>query len=201
MSNIKKYAALFLLALAPLLTGCVKMTMDLKINTDATISGNAIFAVSDALAALSDTTSQSLSPDSFINVKSKGVRVEKYEDGKYTGERVIFDHAPTTIFAGGKSDQSNQSFSVKRVGSQYQVAGELDLSSGDLAPLNDPNNPLGDAFTQTLLATADLRITVAFPGKVISANGTINHSDNSICLLYTSPSPRDYAASRMPSSA
>ena len=26
-------------------------------------------------------------------------------------------------------------------------------------------------------------------------------SDPSICLLYTSPSPRDYAASRMPSSA
>ena len=43
--------------------------------------------------------------------------------------------------------------------------------------------------------------------------GFINHSDNPncekylignkyyICLLYTSPSPRDYAASRMPSSA
>ena len=25
--------------------------------------------------------------------------------------------------------------------------------------------------------------------------------DNKLCLLYTSPSPRDYAASRMPSSA
>ena len=28
-----------------------------------------------------------------------------------------------------------------------------------------------------------------------------NHGDNNTCLLYTSPSPRDYAASRMPSSA
>ena len=28
-----------------------------------------------------------------------------------------------------------------------------------------------------------------------------NLETNTICLLYTSPSPRDYAASRMPSSA
>ena len=27
------------------------------------------------------------------------------------------------------------------------------------------------------------------------------HGDDDLCLLYTSPSPRDYAASRMPSSA
>ena len=34
----------------------------------------------------------------------------------------------------------------------------------------------------------------SFPGKVLGA-------DTLTCLLYTSPSPRDYAASRMPSSA
>ena len=30
---------------------------------------------------------------------------------------------------------------------------------------------------------------------------TVDWSQDQICLLYTSPSPRDYAASRMPSSA
>ena len=30
---------------------------------------------------------------------------------------------------------------------------------------------------------------------------TVSGGDTTICLLYTSPSPRDYAASRMPSSA
>ena len=33
----------------------------------------------------------------------------------------------------------------------------------------------------------------------IKSSGTLNITDT--CLLYTSPSPRDYAASRMPSSA
>ena len=47
--------------------------------------------------------------------------------------------------------------------------------------------------------------------EIISSNGTplrIHHIDEGprngpilFCLLYTSPSPRDYAASRMPSSA
>ena len=36
-------------------------------------------------------------------------------------------------------------------------------------------------------------------GKTITGAGSINLSG--ACLLYTSPSPRDYAASRMPSSA
>ena len=36
-----------------------------------------------------------------------------------------------------------------------------------------------------------------------TANGTVRRTrtDNSICLLYTSPSPRDLSTSRMPSSA
>ena len=31
--------------------------------------------------------------------------------------------------------------------------------------------------------------------------GMVKNEDFKVCLLYTSPSPRDYAASRMPSSA
>ena len=39
-------------------------------------------------------------------------------------------------------------------------------------------------------------------GVMEPSKGTINFQDKPVsCLLYTSPSPRDYAASRMPSSA
>ena len=40
-----------------------------------------------------------------------------------------------------------------------------------------------------------------FRKKPLIAENTSSRIDNEICLLYTSPSPRDYAASRMPSSA
>ena len=38
-------------------------------------------------------------------------------------------------------------------------------------------------------------------GEIASAQAAINAGVITPCLLYTSPSPRDYAASRMPSSA
>ena len=38
-------------------------------------------------------------------------------------------------------------------------------------------------------------------GTVINHHGNQITLQDDICLLYTSPSPRDYAASRMPSSA
>ena len=37
--------------------------------------------------------------------------------------------------------------------------------------------------------------------KKITFDNVLLYSDDKTCLLYTSPSPRDYAASRMPSSA
>ena len=44
---------------------------------------------------------------------------------------------------------------------------------------------------------------VAYEAKVVSAHRTPDrlYEYAKSCLLYTSPSPRDYAASRMPSSA
>ena len=43
-----------------------------------------------------------------------------------------------------------------------------------------------------------MQITSAM--KMVSA-AKLKRAQDAICLLYTSPSPRDYAASRMPSSA
>ena len=37
--------------------------------------------------------------------------------------------------------------------------------------------------------------------ETFSSNKAVTNSSAKACLLYTSPSPRDYAASRMPSSA
>ena len=46
----------------------------------------------------------------------------------------------------------------------------------------------------------------SFPGEVITIQGSLLGTDqemllNTVCLLYTSPSPRDRQKSRMPSSA
>ena len=56
-------------------------------------------------------------------------------------------------------------------------------------------------------ACADLNMEIAqtqakeFGLEALSVEDLISHSELDICLLYTSPSPRDATLSRMPSSA
>ena len=42
---------------------------------------------------------------------------------------------------------------------------------------------------------------ITYQLQVLAFGGISSSAQRMICLLYTSPSPRDYAASRMPSSA
>ena len=44
-------------------------------------------------------------------------------------------------------------------------------------------------------------VTVLVRGETGAVNAAVRAGADACCLLYTSPSPRDYAASRMPSSA
>ena len=61
------------------------------------------------------------------------------------------------------------------------------------------------ALQGLLMGTAGLALTPLAMGQVEIPPGQIrlmfNENPYGPCLLYTSPSPRDYAASRMPSSA
>ena len=65
---------------------------------------------------------------------------------------------------------------------------------------------LGEAVSCTLLLEDNSLLVGGWDGRIKywSDEGDIiweAQTPNRICLLYTSPSPRDYAASRMPSSA
>ena len=68
----------------------------------------------------------------------------------------------------------------------------------DLNPYADENWPVpysGFYLTPFLRSGDEASFDVAWVGF------TNNHKDMGICLLYTSPSPRDISGSRMPSSA
>ena len=64
-------------------------------------------------------------------------------------------------------------------------------------------------MTKLIFNTADSRAATTEFKDTIAANGArqwmdrygVIKTNKKTCLLYTSPSPRDYAASRMPSSA
>ena len=58
------------------------------------------------------------------------------------------------------------------------------------------------SVTGSMIATEISALTfIGVPGGVYAANGDWTYLQWGICLLYTSPSPRDLSTSRMPSSA
>ena len=76
------------------------------------------------------------------------------------------------------------------------VAGEADLTN---RPFNDSTSPdlAGDFIIGTFTATTST--TKGF--NIAGVRGGLSIGDDILCLLYTSPSPRDATLSRMPSSA
>ena len=59
---------------------------------------------------------------------------------------------------------------------------------------------LGQALARTWIDKRFLEAFYEYPEEILERGG-VYLPDHISCLLYTSPSPRDYAASRMPSSA
>jgi len=159
-----------------LLTGCIKLDMDLTVNTDRTVSGTVIGAISDYLAELTeestDTSSNSLTSelDSLFDENTPGVTVREYKSGGFTGQQYILDHVAISELSGDGTDAD--SFNIKIVGNKVTVSGVLDLSMDE-----DTTSGLelfGVDLTKGLFSSAQMRIAVRFPGKVVSSSGEIS---------------------------
>ena len=69
--------------------------------------------------------------------------------------------------------------------------------------MSDATTEVKDAATTvtTPLETPEQEDTTSFAERYSDVLGKVNDTLDQVCLLYTSPSPRDFEASRMPSSA
>jgi len=173
----RKVAATFAAILSTfLLTGCIKLDMDLTVNKDRTVSGTVIGAVSDYLAAMAeesgDTSSNSLTSelDSLFDENTPGVTVKEYKSGGFTGQQYILDHIAISELSGDGADAD--SFNIKIEGNKATVSGVLDLSMDE-----DTTSSLelfGADLAKGLFSSAQMRIAVRFPGKVVSSSGEIS---------------------------
>ena len=90
---------------------------------------------------------------------------------------------------------------IKTGGKQYRV------QSGDVLDIEKIDKAAGDTikFDEVLAVSGDDGLKVGSPlvkGASVSAEVVDQFRDKKlVCLLYTSPSPRDLSTSRMPSSA
>jgi hypothetical protein len=168
--------AVALLLSTILLTGCVKMDLALEINSDKTVSGTLIYAISDALSELG-TASEDTDPTAdLFDTSAEGVTVAEYKEDGYTGTKITLDRVPISAF--NKQGGESGGFQIIRDENLITLKGELDLSSGDTE--DSDNSEWGDALAKSLFATADLSISVKFPVKVLSTTGTISEDGRTV---------------------
>jgi len=178
----RKWIALMCLPLTFLLTGCFKLDMALTVNKDRTISGTVIVAMADSLDALGASSPTSGGTgindlNNLIDKNSKGVTVAKYHQGGFTGDKYTLEHAPLSAF----SAMANQGerFAIRMNGNVATVSGTLDLSMTG-AQNADANSLFGADLMKGLFSTAQMRIAVTFPGKIIKSTGVISADGHTV---------------------
>ncbi|CAN5360562.1 hypothetical protein BH24ACT9_BH24ACT9_15390 [soil metagenome] len=144
-----------LLALAVLLSGCLKYDLMLVVTEDDTMDGSLIVAVAREFAAGQDIFGQSggLTPSQGTIAK------EAYEDADYVGSRYIISGVPISEIDVLSSDSSTR-FSLTHQGEEYLLDASLDfnLSGTDSVPTDG-------SFTAM--------VSITFPGEVLESNGAI----------------------------
>ena len=152
------------------------MDLALEINSDKTVSGSLIYAISDALADLGTTSEDTNPTTDLLDTSAEGVTVTEYKENGYTGTKIILDRVPISAF--NKQGGESGGFQITREENRITLKGELDLSS-EVTDGSDISE-WGDALAKSLFATADLNISVKFPVKVLSTTGTISQDGRTV---------------------
>lgn len=164
-------------ALVFLMTGCIKLNMNLGINPDNTVSGTVEFGVQKELLDLTGQNVEDLlGSDAPFPSNAPGVTVEPFDDGEFVGQQFIFEDVPLEEFNSGgiagasgatSGDGAGDSLQIARQGDTFVVTGVLDLSSG----LSGVTGPFGGTGGAQFFESADIKIAITFPGEVLQAPG------------------------------
>jgi hypothetical protein len=167
-------------ALVFLMTGCIKLNMNLGINSDNTVSGTVVFGVQKELLDLTGQNVQDLlGSDAPFPSNAPGVTVEPFDDGEFAGQQFIFEDVPIAEFNSGGfvggtggtgisgATNAGDTLNIARQGDTFVVTGVLDLSSG----LSGATGPFGGTGGAQFFQSADIKIALTFPGAVVEAPG------------------------------
>jgi hypothetical protein len=168
-------------ALVFLMTGCIKLNVNLGINSDNTVSGTIEFGVQKELVDLTGQNVEDLlGSDAPFPSNAAGVTVEPFDDGEFVGRQVILEDVPIEEFnsggsvgasgatgASGPTSGAGDSLQIARQGDTFVVTGVLDLSRA----LSGVTGPLAGTGGAQFFDSADIKIAITFPGEVLQAPG------------------------------
>ena len=174
----KKISILGIIAtLALVLSGCMRMHINLAITEDDTINGEIIMAFEDeAIRGMGMEPSEawdSMGGDSLLDsFPTDQGTIEDYTEDGFTGKRIVLNETPLSAFSG---DSQDGSLGITREGGEFVVTGELDLTD---------QSGSSDSIPSYLLDTFDIKVTIAFPGKVTESSGEINGNQTTWIAKY-----------------
>lgn len=158
-----------MLAFLPfVLSGCLKFTMDLEVSPQDTISGVAVVALSNELAGLADAD-EGISP--FADVD--GVTESEFDDGSFVGSQYEFSGVPIERLS---LDDESSELRIERDGDNLIVSGSLSFEDEESTDSGGDDFGFGEAFFDS----ADIRISITFPGDIRETNGEIDEATNTI---------------------
>jgi hypothetical protein len=154
--------------LALLLAGCFKVNMDMEVATDNTVSGSAVIAVDESLIELSGQNVDDLFAEMDLSELPPGSTAEPYEEDGFVGQEISFDEVPLDVFTGNQAlggSGTGEELNIVRRGDEFHVTGAFDMSGEEFT---------GTEIPQQFMDTFEFRISITFPGEVISASGEID---------------------------
>ncbi|MGI5189572.1 LppM family (lipo)protein [Promicromonospora sp. CA-289599] len=203
MNNARRaLGAATLAASALLLSACMKMDVDLTLNSDDTATGTMLLAVSDRAAEAVGMTSAEMFKEMDSEDLGEGAaEVQDYAEDGFTGKRYVFEGSTL-------SEVSDETLQISRVGDEFVVDGTLPLTAEELGMTEEE---LSDPNVKPFLDTFDVNVTVAFPGEVSESNGTIDGNtvtwaakigeENKFTARGAALSPEEAAAAAEPSAS
>src|SRR5437762_9401892 len=137
--------ALLAVATLLLLTGCVKLDIDLMVSGNDTVSGSYIIGIHKSLLQFTgqdaDAFFRSITSEFDPSDLPEGAKVttEKYDDGNFVGAKLVMDNVPIAGLdnvGGNTSTSGSNEFSLTHDGDVYQFRATIDTSTGDTSSVD-----------------------------------------------------------------
>ena len=171
------------------LSGCIKDTTDLTIDSSDKISGTAYFGTLDPTLTPSASPDPSASPSpspsctpadyTIFPSTTTNLSVTDVCEGGYSGKKYTFNQTPLSDF--NNNTKSGHGFSLNRVGTTLNLEGTFDFTSKDLKGLISSGDDVHFSFT--------------FATPVTTTNGTLSNSNKTVTWTFTEDGIYTIAAS------
>lgn len=158
--------------LAVSLAGCMKINMELELNTDDTVDGTMVVAFNQAVSDFAESMGEDPSTmfDEMETDLPDNAEVEDYEDDEFTGKQYTFNGADLAEFA-----EDSDGFGIVHEGDEFVVNGEMDMSQINPDDMGGLEDQLGSDFNpEAMMESFDVSLSITFPGEVIEHNGELD---------------------------